>query len=205
MSCDRARRLFGACWDDELTHAEREWLEGHLGRLSPVPERVRRVLARARARRRAAPGRRPARPGRARARALPSRGGGAGRAAARPARWVPALAAAAAVAVLALAVLFVLPRAPWRGPGSGGSPQMAASSGGPAVPVLVSSATPDRAPAQQQPGGGRTAVAADDPFDHSADVEFILDPVSVTRGRATVSHAGSRRPDAEGERAIISF
>ena len=27
MNCDDARRLFGAYWDDELTLAEREWLE----------------------------------------------------------------------------------------------------------------------------------------------------------------------------------
>lgn len=203
MSCDRARRLFGACWDDELTHAEREWLEGHLGaclhcrseydaysralelvgtlpRADAPPDLVERVLARSR-----------------HAVVAPD---GLG---ARVARWVPATAAAAAVAALALAVLFVLPRAPWHGPGSGGPPRMVASSGGPAVPVLVSSAAPVRTPAQ--PDGRKGAVAADDPFDHSADVEFILDPVSVTRGRATVSHAGSRRPDAEGERAIISF
>ena len=29
--CDQARRLFGAYWDDEVTQAEREWLESHLG------------------------------------------------------------------------------------------------------------------------------------------------------------------------------
>ncbi len=29
MNCDRARRLFGAAWDDELTQAEREWLDAH--------------------------------------------------------------------------------------------------------------------------------------------------------------------------------
>src|SRR5262249_25798832 len=28
--CDQARRLFGAYWDDEVTQAEREWLESHL-------------------------------------------------------------------------------------------------------------------------------------------------------------------------------
>src|SRR5262245_31295967 len=28
--CDQARRLFGAYWDDEVTQAEREWLEAHL-------------------------------------------------------------------------------------------------------------------------------------------------------------------------------
>ena len=28
--CDQAGRLFGAYWDDEVTQAEREWLEAHL-------------------------------------------------------------------------------------------------------------------------------------------------------------------------------
>lgn len=205
MSCDRARRLFGACWDDELTHAEREWLEGHLAacprcrgeydaysralelvgtlpRAEAPPELVERVLARSR-----------------HAAVAPDALGVA------PARWVPAVAAAAAVVVLAVAVMFVLPRAPWHGPGSGASSPLAVSSGGPAVPVLVSGA----GPGETEPGGRRPAekdaIVADDPFDHSADVEFILDPVNVTRGRATVSHAGSRQTDAEGERAIISF
>ena len=27
--CDQGRRLFGAYWDDEVTQAEREWLESH--------------------------------------------------------------------------------------------------------------------------------------------------------------------------------
>ncbi|MEK7329939.1 MAG: zf-HC2 domain-containing protein, partial [Candidatus Eisenbacteria bacterium] len=29
MNCGDARRLFGACWDDEITLAERDWLESH--------------------------------------------------------------------------------------------------------------------------------------------------------------------------------
>ena len=29
MNCARARGLFGACWDDEITQAEREALEAH--------------------------------------------------------------------------------------------------------------------------------------------------------------------------------
>jgi len=205
MSCDRARRLFGACWDDELTHAEREWLEGHfaacprcrneydaysralelvgtLPRAEAAPALAARVLARTR---HAAP--------------APDALGE------RPARWVPAVAAAAAVVVLALAVLFAVPRAPWRAPGSPESPPLAVSSGGPAVAVLVAGAGPDRDGEAGRRPAAQDALVADDPFDHSADVEFILDPVSVTRGRATVSHAGARQPDAEGERAVISF
>ena len=29
MNCRQAGKLFGAYWDDELTQAEREWLEAH--------------------------------------------------------------------------------------------------------------------------------------------------------------------------------
>ena len=29
MTCAHARRLFGACWDDEITQGEREALEAH--------------------------------------------------------------------------------------------------------------------------------------------------------------------------------
>src|SRR5262249_12912526 len=28
--CDQGRRLFGAYWDDEVTQAEREWLDSHM-------------------------------------------------------------------------------------------------------------------------------------------------------------------------------
>jgi hypothetical protein len=80
---------------------------------------------------------------------------------------------------------------------------LAVSSGGPAVPVLVSDAGPEATRSQEPRPAGKEAVVAEDPFDHSADVEFILDPVSVTRGRATVSHAGWQQ--VEGERTIISF
>jgi len=137
MSCDRAHRLFGACWDDELTHGEREWLESHLAacprcrteydaysralelvgalpRAEAPPDLVERVLARSR-----------------HAVVAPDALG------ARSATWVPAVAAAAAVAVLALAVLFVLPRASWRGPGSAPSSQVADSGGGPKVAEVV--------------------------------------------------------------------
>ena len=30
MKCARARKLFGAYWDDEITQGEREWLESHM-------------------------------------------------------------------------------------------------------------------------------------------------------------------------------
>jgi hypothetical protein len=50
----------------------------------------------------------------------------------------------------------------------------------------------------------RTAAALTDSlFDHSEDVEFILDPVVLHRGRA---QAASHLPaGAQGERTVISF
>ena len=196
MSCDRARRLFGACWDDELTHAEREWLEGHLAacprcrteydafsrslellgtlpRVEPPPDLVERVLARSR---RVAP--------------VPDVVD------ARPSRWVPAAAVAAAV-VLVVAAMLVLPRLPLRGRGPDASPPLAELGGGPKVAVLVPVSRTDRAGSRGEVVAPRPAVVADDPFDHSADLEFILDPVQVRRS--------AREPGAEGEREIISF
>ncbi|MGH7742904.1 MAG: anti-sigma factor family protein, partial [Candidatus Eiseniibacteriota bacterium] len=29
MNCGRVRGLFGAYWDDEITQAEREWMDAH--------------------------------------------------------------------------------------------------------------------------------------------------------------------------------
>jgi len=205
MSCDRARRLFGACWDDELTHAEREWLEAHLAacarcrseydaysralevvgalpRVEAPPDLAERVVARAR-----------------HAAMVPDALGE------RSLRWVPAVAAAAVAIVLTVAVMLAVPHAPWRGNVPGATSPLVASRGEPAVPVLVSDAAPTRGGARQGSRAGKDGIVADDPFDHGADVEFILDPVNVTRGRATVSHAGTRQADAEGERAIISF
>jgi len=50
--------------------------------------------------------------------------------------------------------------------------------------------------------GAQVAAVPDTFFDHSEDVEFILDPVKLHRGRATVT----RPPSAvQGEKAVISF
>ena len=44
-------------------------------------------------------------------------------------------------------------------------------------------------------------VVPDSLFDHTEDVEFILDPVRLQRGRATVT----KPPAVRGEKAVISF
>lgn len=205
MNCHHARRLFGACWDDETTRAERDWLESHftscaacraeyetfsralelaaaLPRHEASPDLVDRVLARAR---RQAP--------------APDR------VAATSPRWVPITAAAA---VLAIAGILV---SPWVGPWSGGLvPQVARLE--PVTQPVLRSAPVAVAPARDEtpaPALRGTAVATavteipDSLFDHSEDVEFILDPVTLRHGRASV--ARTRTTDVRGEHATITF
>lgn len=211
MRCGQARRLFGSYWDDETTQAEREWLEAHLGactpcrceyeefsraveiagalpRLEAAPDLLDRVLARTR-RVAPAPDRFPA---------------------ASP-HWV-SITAAAALATLAVSLVL-----PWLGALPRGHRAAPAGSSVQALrqPEIVSpvaargSARPDQAaPAGVRAGEPQLVASAsgaaisDSLFDHSEDVEFILDPVTLHRGRATVS----RSPNGvQGEKAVISF
>jgi hypothetical protein len=200
MICDRARQLFGACWDDELTQAERDWLEGHLAscpgcrteydgfsraleltaslpRVEAAPDLVDRVLART-----------------GRAVAAPDVVGQAG------VRWMPAAAAAAAAVLTVVGALLFLPQSPWHAPAASGPAPVAIKISGPAEPTLV----PLPGGKTEAPGG-TASDGSDNVFDHSEDVEFILDPVTLHRGRASVTHTGSRRTGVEGGKAIISF
>ena len=204
MICDRARRLFGGCWDDELTQGEREWLEGHLAscprcrteydefsraleltaslpRVEAAPDLVERVLARSR-----------------RVAVAPDVVGQAG------VRWVPAAAAAAAAVLTVACALLFLPHSPWHVPAGPSAMQVARVTNGPVEPVLLHSVDSRRA---ERPGSGSNAGGdlSDKVFDHSEDVEFILDPVTLHRGRASVTRTGSRRTGVEGGQAIISF
>jgi anti-sigma factor RsiW len=202
MNCNRARHLFGACWDDELTQAERDWLEGHLAscprcrteydefsrtleltaalpRVEASADLVERVLVRSR-----------------RALTAPDFVREPGL------RWVPTAAAAVAAVLAVVGALLFLPGSPWRVPGPTGAAQVASASGGPAEPILVSSRdvkASERRGAESRAGAG---VAAS-PFDPSKDVEFVLDPVTLHRGRASVDTG--RRRDAEGNRETITF
>lgn len=206
MRCTQARQLFGAFWDDETTQAEREWLESHfqscsrchseyealarslellntLPRIEPAPDLVENALARAR-------------------RATPA----PDRISASAPRWVPVTAAAA---VLLIAGLIVLPGvmqnrslsglAPIAAQPPVQQPELIVSDGQPAGgPVAVL----DR-PATAPGASGALATLPDSLFDHSEDVEFILDPVTLKRGRA---HTVSRLPHGvQGEPAIITF
>jgi predicted anti-sigma-YlaC factor YlaD len=193
MKCHEARRLFGAFWDDETTQAEREWLDAHfvscggcrteyenfartVEAVSALPryDAAPELLDRTLARtRRAAPAHD----------ALPQR---------RPA-WVAATAAAAALVVGTALVI------QWVGMGHvtpsddrtvAATPMQTAPLG---APVLASAPVADT----------HTAAVADSVFDHSDDIEFVLDPVTLKRGRAALTHPG---PDQiRSEQAVVSF
>jgi anti-sigma factor RsiW len=192
MNCNRARQLFGACWDDELTQAERDVFEAHLAscgscrqeydgfsralelaaslpRVEASPEFVDHVLARSR-------------------RAVP-----APDVVAAPApRWVPALAAAAGVVIVAAVLVMGYSLQQAKGPVPGQAPGIVAT-GGPAEPELV-----PQAPAQ--PGTPRPEPARasdDDLFDPDKNVEFVLGSVAVDRGRV--------KRDPEGQQPVITF
>ncbi len=204
MKCAQARRLFGAYWDDETTQAEREWLESHftscagcrheyeayartleiaasLPRVEASPDLVERALARAR-----------------RAAAVPDR---------IPVphvqQWIPATAAAAAVLILASAV------SPWLGMRPGGRDNGPVAIQKVRQPERVPGATVTVTPtlpatATVTPGSSAQVASGlpDSLFDHSEDIEFVLDPMTVRRGRVTTV-----RPPAavQGEQAIITF
>lgn len=200
-SCGRARDLFGAYWDDEVTQAEREWLESHfaacpacradyeqmahtveaiaaLPRAEAAPDLAARALAAAR---RSAPV-----PDVIFVRETP--------------RWVPATAAAAAVLLVVASV------APWLSRTPGG---ISIAGRGGAVPEarLVAARTSEQAtggePGRAAVSGVVAAAVVDSLFDHSEDVDFVLDPVNLRGGRA---QTGARLPEGvQGEQAVITF
>ncbi len=197
--CARARDLFGPYWDDETTRAEREWLDAHfaacdrcrgeyeslartlgavggLARADVAPDFAERALAAAR-----------------RASAAPD-------VVFAPAasRWAPGLAVAAA------ALLVVASMTPFLLRGHGSAP--VASNPAPIVePRLVASAVPSEPLPSGNEARATAAVAtiSDSLFDHSEDVDFVLDPVTLHKGRA---HTASQLPSGiQGEQAVITF
>jgi anti-sigma factor RsiW len=202
--CDQGRRLFGAYWDDEVTQAEREWLESHLAgcpacrqqyeqfartletvasmpRTETAGDLPERALAAAR-----------------RASAVPDR------IAAAPAqpRWVPVTAAAALMLVGLTAVLQTF--APvLSSRGSHPSILLAQRDKPVAEPRFVATQVNAAGSHSPAPAARSGTALADSLFDHSEDVEFILDPVVLHRGRA---QAASHLPaGAQGEQTVISF
>lgn len=198
MNCTDARRLFAGCWDDELTQAERDWLERHLAacarcraeydelartlelagslpRIEPDAELVERVLARTR-----------------RATVAPDRV-----TLARPmGAWFATAAAGLAIAGLLLA--------PWR-------PWMQARQVLPRPATVMAQLTPVREPELRHPviaahhAGAARPAASDSLFDHSEDVEMVLDPVVLHMHNGRASVVRSTTPAVHGEQAVISF
>jgi anti-sigma factor RsiW len=191
MICDRARRLFGACWDDELTQAERDGLEGHLAscppcrteydefsraleltaslpRIEASADFVDRVLGRSR-----------------RATTAPDIVREAG------SRWVP-VAVAAAGAVLVVAALLVGSNLQWRAPASSQAPQIVRVEG-PREPRFTPK--PNVKPGESSPETRRGN--AENLFDPDKNVEFVLGSAAVSGGRV--------KRDPEGQRPIITF
>ncbi len=195
MKCHEARRLFGAFWDDETTLAERERLDAHfssctecrtqyedfartveavsaLPRHEASPDLLERTLLRTR---RAAPAHD----------ALPQR---------RP-MWVPATAAAAALAVAATLVV------QWMGMTRPAPDADRMASAEPTTTQSVPAEAPVLAPVPA--GDAAIAGVADSVFDHSDDIEFVLDPVMLKRGRAAVTRPGPG--EIRTEQAVVSF
>ena len=196
MKCHEARRLFGAFWDDETTQAEREWLDSHfltcagcrteyeafartveavstLPRFEAAPDLLERTLARTR---RAAPAHD----------TLPHR---------RP-LWVPATAAAAALVVGSALVI------QWMGierptPGADRTAAVEQTQSTPGASIEAPELTPVPVADTQ------IAAVPDSVFDHSDDIEFVLDPVTLKRGRAAVTRAGPG--EIRTEQAVVSF
>jgi anti-sigma factor RsiW len=200
MTCSGARKLFGAYWDDEITLAERDWLESHfnscaacrveyeqfarsielvgsLPRVEVRPELAERALARAR-RSTAVPDRLPL---------------GAP-------RWIPITATAALLTIAATMAL------QWMGvtpPGRTPDPSSIAGVSQPELLQPVRAEEPSAATSAVAGADAEMAGVADSLFDHSADVEFILDPVVLSKGRAhTVMKLN---PNVQGEKAVITF
>ena len=191
MICDRARHLFGACWDDELTQAERDGLEGHLAscprcrmeydefsraleltaslpRIEASADFMDRVLVRSR-----------------RATTAPDVLREAGP------RWVP-LAAAAAGAVLVVAALLVGSNLQWRAPALS-RPLQPIVNNMPREPEYAPKLDGKSAETRLNAPRGTPANL----FDPDKNVEFVLDPVALRRGRV--------ERDPEGQQPIITF
>jgi len=211
MNCRQARHLFSSYWDDEVTQAERESLERHLAgcercrtsydelartieavstlpREDAHPDLERRVLEAIR-RTRPAPD------------LLPS---------AQP-RWVYAPAAAAVLA-LAMFVGYQMGAAPR---GAGTQQARVTPAGG-----TVSTAPVAQAPTAAMPSSARTGAAstvgsssgavasratpADSLFDRSKDIDFVLDPVVLYKGRPRPV-TGVPPGETRGQQVMITF
>lgn len=228
IACERAQSLFGRAWDDELTAVERDGLELHvkgcagcrreydefartlelvqaLPRPAVSDDFAARVLVAATAREReaaAAPRRIFAWP------SLPSFEFG------DIAFGRPALALAATFVVAASAAVMLM-RGPAVGPMQAPTVALVApqaqSAPAPIVaapvvqaPVTIAPAEPTTRSVRRAPAASLVADAPTIPdslFDHTADVELVLDPVKLRRERGV----GYTPTSVRGEAASITF
>ena len=228
IACERAQSLFGRAWDDELTAAERDGLELHmkdcggcrreydelartleivqaLPRPAVSDDFATRVLAEALRREHEAPATR-------RIFAFPSFEVSFGR---------PAMALAATF-VVALGISAFLMRGPVTTnhaptvatlqPKAAEAPVLAVPAPSPAAPLTIAAVaepTPRHeasTPARRAPATANSALASapmipDSLFDHTADVELVLDPVKLRHERGR----GYTPTSVRGEAASITF
>jgi hypothetical protein len=117
----------------------------------------------------------------------------------------PQVAAAARPAEAKAPTVALAPRAATPAPVSGASPAAAhLASGDPDAPMAdgprVASA---RTPGRRTAGSALASAIPDSLFDHSADVDFVLDPVKMRRERGR-GYTPVTNP-VQGERASITF
>lgn len=208
MKCGQARRLFGAYWDDELTQAEREWLEAHFGacgscrgqydelaralemvgdlpRTEVAPNLAERALSRAR-------------------RAVPV----ADHVPSRTPRWIPVTAAVALLATAGVTTLQWSGVTPPRPMARSEAPELRDPA---LVPRVLASGPGQATPMQSGQAAGHELAASqaladlgDSLLAQGEDVEFILDAMTIRKGRA---HPASRLAPAtvRSEQAVITF
>lgn len=200
-TCPQARQLFGPYWDDEISRGERDWLESHMagcagcregyerfsGTLEAVASLPRPEMAADLAERSLAEAKR--------RQLVPD----VLRLPARP-MWQP-VAVAAGLALVAMTSVLLL-----RTPQTALPPLVAEAPIQQPRLVEVAPEPGVASPSSALPAPGTealsVAVMTDSLFDHADDVEFILDPITLRRGRA---HTARLPEGIQGEQAVISF
>jgi hypothetical protein len=207
MNCRQARNLFSAYWDDEITQGEREWLESHFSScaacrreyeslartLEAVSDLPRVEVSSGFAERALAAAKR--------------RSPAVDRMPGTVRRWVPVTATAVLLAIVAATVM------QWSGMPLGPRHEGAVATLEQPVlivpqPVKTEVPSPPKAStASTAPDAAWMAGAegvSDSLFDHSEDVDFVLDSVTLRKGRAHTVVRLQPEP-TRGEQAVITF
>ena len=114
--------------------------------------------------------------------------------------WVPVTAAAAAVLLVLFTVVPMLTQSKPAGTMASNTPAVVEPRLVSPAGELVATAVP---PAATPAPTHARAAAPESLFDHSEDMDFVLDPVTLRRGRA---HTAVHLPNGvQGEQAVISY